>query len=482
VLVLLFVALLILIAYFLTHSYYVQLDLHKNKVLDRLEAIANTAALQLDGDQLQHLLTTYQKKDAIESNLQDVGYASLQKELLNIKEQNHLRSDLYTLTFDSENNAFFFGVSSSQQPYFRHLYDEFPTALEQHYFEGGKIDVYEDENGYWLSAFAPIKNSKGKVVGVVQADSLFDEFLYEARSEIFMNIVISLVVTLVLMFFLVRSMHAILHTEDVLTANLIQSKLALEQKNQDMLDSIQYAKKIQDAILPQQAMIAEVLPESFIFFEPRDIVSGDFYWFKKCKGKIYVAAVDCTGHGVPGAFMSMIGATLLDDIISKKELDKPNEILNHLNSGIVKALKQNGNESTPSDGMDIALCVIDVNSKVLQFAGAFRPLLWMRKGRCQRLKSDAYSIGGHFTQHSNHQLQEIRYEEGDAFYIYSDGYADQFGGEKGKKFMTKRFRELIVSIEPYKMSRQKELLREAFISWKGEEEQVDDVLVIGFRL
>jgi len=482
VLVLLFVAMLILIAYFLTHSYFIQLGIHKNKILSRLEAVASTAATQIDGNQLEYLFKEYPKKGDIKTNYQDRVYQLLRENLLEVKKQNKLSTDIYTLSYDKDNKRFLFGISTTEKPLFRDSYEHFPPELLDRYEYGGKIDVYEDQYGYWLSAFSPIMNSRGKIIGVVQVDSKFNEFLSEARKEIFLNIGISLLVTMVLFFFLSRAMRTILLKEDQLTADLLQSKLELEQKNQDTLDSILYAKKIQDAILPLTSKVKESLSESFVFHLPRDIVSGDFYWFKHIREKIFIASVDCTGHGVPGAFMSMIGSILLDDIISKKQINSPEIILNKLHNGVVKALKQTMRKKASKDGMDIALCVIEDDFSKLRFSGAFRPLLHISEGKINRIRSDSAPIGGFRAEEPKFSLHEIDVKKGDCFYIYSDGFADQFGGSDNKKYLTKRFREFLLSISHESMERQEELLREEFESWKADSEQVDDVLVIGFRL
>lgn len=447
-----------------------------------MEAVANTAATQIEGNQLAYLFEVYEKKGDIRSNDQDKVYELLRETLLEIKKQNRLSTEIYTLTYDKSIDAFYFGVCTNEKPLFREVYDHYPKKLLEQYTKGGEIDVYEDENGHWLSAFAPLVNSKGEVVGVVQVDSIFDEFLKEAKEEIFTNIGISLIVTLILLFFLAKSVRSILITEDRLTADLIQSKLELEHKNQETLDSILYAKKIQDAILPLHSTIKESLKESFILHRPRDIVSGDFYWFRHLRGKIFIASVDCTGHGVPGAFMSMIGSILLDDIIVTKQIDQPDIILNMLHKGVVKALRQSSKEKASKDGMDIALCVIDEKLNKLQFAGALRPLIHIREGELMRIKSDASPIGGYRAEMPVFSLHEIDIQKGDVFYIYSDGYPDQFGGELDKKYMTKRFRELLLSMAHRDMSVQKDLLEKEFNRWRGNNEQVDDVLVLGFRL
>ena len=482
VLLLLFVALLALIIYFLLHSYYVQLDIHKQKVLSRLDAIANTTATQINGDDLENLLIKYPNKDDIESNEQEVLYSSIHSLLSAVKLKNNLNSDIYTLSYLKKQSSFVFGVSSANDPFYRHEYTHFPEELIELYESGGRIGVYEDENGHWLSAFVPIKNSQGKVIAIIQADSQFDEFIDEARSSILINIVISLAFTLALVFFLFRSVRSILMAEDKLTQDLVLSKHNLEERNRDIMDSIKYAKKIQEAILPAISCMEKILPKSFILFKPRDIVSGDFYWFKEIDEFIIIASVDCTGHGVPGAFMSMIGSVLLEDIVSKKQTTDPNVILDLLHQKVVQALKQDAIDTDSKDGMDIALCVIHKKSNKLAYAGACRPLVIVRRNEVQQIKADCFPIGGTMYDRNNYTAHKVEIQEGDQFYIFSDGYPDQFGGEKGKKYMTIRFRKFLLSISNKTMNEQKILLDNEFNQWKGKEEQVDDVLVIGFQV
>jgi serine phosphatase RsbU (regulator of sigma subunit) len=480
VLVLLFLSLLLLIGYFLTHSYVVQLDIHKTKILTRLEAVAKTASSQIDGNQLEYLQTTYRKKGGVETNNEDRVYELLNEVLSKVKELNNLNTSIYTLF--REDGHFYFGVNSELKPYFRHEYEHFPEELSTNYSQGGIVDVYKDGSGYWLSAFAPIKNSKDEVIAVVQVDSRFDEFLREAREEIFFNIGLSLLVTLVIIFFLIRSIRSILLQEDQLNVKLMQSNLELETKSKETLDSIIYAKRIQEAILPLKERILESLPESFVFHLPRNIVSGDFYWFKRLKNKIFIASVDCTGHGVPGAFMSMIGTILLDDIVEKKGIYEPDQILTELHNDVVKALKQDRKEKASKDGMDMALCAFDTEFKTLKFAGAFRPLIHISGGVLNRIKADSAPIGGVGSQPPKFNQHLIDIKKGDCLYIYSDGFADQFGGDRNKKYMTRRFRSFLASVAHFPMEEQRSLLQEELSRWQGDKEQVDDILVIGVRV
>ncbi len=248
--------------------------------------------------------------------------------------------------------------------------------------------------------------------------------------------------------------------------------------------SITYAKRIQEAILPTLEDIRAALPDSFIFFQPKDIVSGDFYWFNKKDDKIFIAAVDCTGHGVPGAFMSMIGNDLLNQIANIEGITNPGEMLNNLHREVQFALKQRDGLNENHDGMDIALCCIDYKKKELQFASANRVLYFFNEaGEFKELKGDKNAIGGMIhTSRRNYTCFTIPFEKGDCFYIFSDGIVDQFGGKDEKKFGYKRLKNLFADNQQFKMSRQKELLEKTMTSWIGELEQVDDMLVIGVRL
>ncbi|SMG50392.1 Predicted ATPase [Marivirga sericea] len=267
------------------------------------------------------------------------------------------------------------------------------------------------------------------------------------------------------------------------TVEVVEQKEIIEKKNENITASIKYAERIQSAALPTNESISASLKENFIYFKPRDIVSGDFYWFAKTKDKIFIAAVDCTGHGVPGAFMSLVGESHLTSIVKQNNILEPGKILDHLHDAIQRSLKQK--ESNNQDGMDAALCAIDITNNTLEYAGANNPLVMVdQKGEMTIIKANKMAIGGKRKTRNNDRFTNHKVDlvKGTTFYIYSDGYADQFGGPNDRKFMVKNMKKLLQDIAPEPVEKQKSILGDRFESWKGQQSQVDDVLVIGFRV
>lgn len=262
-------------------------------------------------------------------------------------------------------------------------------------------------------------------------------------------------------------------------------KNIIEEKNNDITDSIEYAKHIQDAILPEKEKILQALPESFILYMPKDIVSGDFYWsMQAATGETLIAAADCTGHGVPGAFMSMIGSNTLTKIVAEHNQTQPGEILTRLNGEIKSALKQKTEGSSSKDGMDIALLKLTRENESIRvdYAGANRPLIYFENGEMKEIPPDKNAVGGFTNDHFKFTNHSLTVAKDCMLYVFSDGFADQFGGPKGKKFMVKNLKELFDSIKYLPISAQEKTLQDVFLAWKGNREQIDDVLLIGIRL
>lgn len=272
------------------------------------------------------------------------------------------------------------------------------------------------------------------------------------------------------------------------TEEVVRQKDEVERQSRKVVelyknvtDSIRYAKRLQESILPPEKRIHDLMPDSFVLYRPKDIVSGDFYWVDRVKDKVLFAAVDCTGHGVPGAFMSLIGHNGLNQAVKERQHTRPSDVLKELNRIAYEALHKDREQYLVRDGMDMAFCSYDPSTRELEYAGANCPLYVVRRGELMQFSPNKSAIGSFeladmvFTDHS------IQLEPGDMVYIFSDGYADQFGGPKGKKFLYKQFRDTLVGVSQEPTVRQRSLLQEVFNNWRGAHEQVDDILVMGMR-
>lgn len=259
-----------------------------------------------------------------------------------------------------------------------------------------------------------------------------------------------------------------------------RDKIASQRK--DILDDIRYSKRIQEAIFPTQEYLQQILPEYFILNLPRNIVSGDFYWAGETQTHKVVAVADCTGHGISGAFMTMAGTAFLNEILSRYPTTiQANEILFELRKLVMKLLKQKGEEGEAADGMDISLILIDNEKQTIQFAGANNPLYLIRNDELTVYKGDRMPIGIHIFYDKPFTNNDFDFKKGDSIYMFSDGFADQFGGPRNKKFRYSNFQELLLKIHNSPLKEQKEALERTIVSWKGNNDQVDDILIMGIR-
>ena len=283
--------------------------------------------------------------------------------------------------------------------------------------------------------------------------------------------------------------------------SVIKQKEKVEEIHQALSDSIDYAKRIQESIMPQVTEIERHVEEYFIYFKPRDIVSGDFYWFTNKDNHTIIAAADCTGHGVPGAFMSVLGISLLHDIVEKENCIDPGRILDRLRKEVITALNQKGNIGEQKDGMDISLVCINHETNKIKFSGANNSLYIVKR---EKLKTQSKAIRPYkndepssfqlyeikpnkmpiaiYNKMDSFDTQELDIEKGDQIYLFSDGYIDQFGGEKGRKYMSKRFKKLLLENAHKSMQEQKENLDKEINNWQGNNSQIDDILVLGVML
>ncbi len=273
--------------------------------------------------------------------------------------------------------------------------------------------------------------------------------------------------------------------EDVIEANqtlekkVIERTKLIEQQKVNITDSIHYASRIQSALLPPNEELDRLLPSYFILNKPKDIVSGDYYWVSNKNNSIIVALADCTGHGVPGAFMSILGINFLNEIVNTTEEIIANEILNKLRGHLIKSLRQTGEKDEAKDGMEMALCVVDFGNKKLQYSGAFRPLYLLRNGELTEFKGDNMPIGIYYDINVPFRNNEMQFKENDIIYMFSDGYVDQLGGPDRKTYKSKKFKQLLINIHQKPLHEQKVILEQEYDQWKRDIEQTDDMLVMG---
>lgn len=256
----------------------------------------------------------------------------------------------------------------------------------------------------------------------------------------------------------------------------------IELKNTDITDSIKYARTIQSAIVPPVALLDNMLPEHFIINKPRDIVSGDFIWFAEKKEKIVITVTDCTGHGVPGAIMSMLGVSALNEIVNGRNITRANLILDALREKVVDTFSQKQSDSITFDGMSLSLVVINMRSHTFEFAGAYNNLLYYSNCEQKILYADRIPVGASYVEDVKFKSQKLEYKPGDVIYLYSDGYQDQFGGDNDKKFSSRRLRQTLFTVHQLPMPDQKQILVETLDEWKGDREQTDDITILGIRL
>lgn len=527
--------------YYSYREYNDKVEILREEKLTFLKAIVSTAATQFDGDTHQAVIEKYTKKDDIVKNNQDSDYKILHNLLLDLYNKNELKSPIYTMIknpgakISKLENSFSLIITSDKEPYFRHPYTP-PKEVFEQYGKVGSYGPYKDEHGEWLSAFAPIKNKNGKVVAMIQADMNLMVFEKEIFDRVIKRLVISVVVLIVILIIVFVFVNKItksmvgLQRQVVSFNNELESKNdllkeqeeelrqnneelhqfadqlseinremerrnkeitrqheALKQKDEqlemqhtELKDSIAYALRIQRSILPLDAIVKEYMPENFIFYRPKDVVSGDFYWINKVEDKIFIAAIDCTGHGVPGAFMSVIGYTQLNHIILERNVFDPGKILKLLDEAVRRSLKQDSGES--NDGMDMSLICLDYNEGTLKFAGAHNNMYQSQNGELLTYKANRFPVGGSQFTDKKFETHTVQLKSGDFYYIFTDGFPDQFGGDNNKKYKRKTLLRLLQENEEKHFDEMDKILVEEFLMWKNTNEQTDDILVIGIKI
>ncbi|HVA98087.1 MAG TPA: tetratricopeptide repeat protein [Bacteroidia bacterium] len=380
-------------------------------------------------------------------------------------------------------------------------------------FDNKQLSILYAETGRWKKAYETYKeyditkdslvnDDKSKQIGRIEAKTEYDkkiliqkqkEILSDAENKRQKNIIIFMAIialtVLVIAFIIFRSLKITRKQKSVIELQKAEAeqqknkveeqKYLIEIKNKEVLDSIAYAKRLQDAILPPIHVIKKHFPKSFVFYKPKDIVAGDFYWMETIGDNVFVAACDCTGHGVPGAMVSLVCSNALNRSVKEFGMKEPGKILDKVNELVLETFEKS--ESEVNDGMDISLCSFNLKTNELEWSGANNPFWYFTEGKLNKITADKQAIGQHnFSKSFNtHKLQ---IQKGTAFYLFTDGYADQFGGQNGKKFKYKQLQQILFEMQSFSMDKQGEMLKNIFEEWKGNLEQVDDILIMGISI
>ena len=491
ILLIVFLTILGIASFFTIFGYFNQLANYEEAVLNQLMGVVSGLGANFDGDKHEELMNKHQWRDDIDAFGVDPDYDQLARSLAEAQAANGLSSRIFTMFYDDEERIFLYVISSdTTQTTFRHKYEMYPNVLLEKIEEGGKLDRYDSETGEWISAFYPIRNSNGKVVGLIQADVEFGAFKQMAFDQFKQQMLISLGVILLIAAGLYPYVRSVLNEDEEMKVALVKQKQQIEEHNQlieerntDLQESLNYAGQIQETMLPSAEVFSSILPNSFVFYQPKEKVSGDFYWIKKYEDNVFIALSDCSGHGIPGALMSMIGLSKLTSIHVHHPHYAPHEILNKMDEEVTESLTVKSYRSATTDSMEIGVCKIDPKTNKVIFAGGMVDMYQVRNGEIIEHKGDRFPVAGGDSYDKNKFDQKIiKAEEGDAFYMFSDGYADQFGGPKQKKFLNKNFKKLLLEIHGQPAAEKQKKLHQEFNNWKGDTEQLDDVLVIGFTL
>ncbi|MFK8044916.1 MAG: PP2C family protein-serine/threonine phosphatase [Crocinitomicaceae bacterium] len=475
-----YVLFIVVTVFFISFGYYQELGLQKERQYDKLKGVVAVIASSIDGDSHEYMMKNYDSNLSQESRIAKSVYDRLSKKLNKGENAAKTGSTIYTLTRDKRNGKFFYGVRSDDFVDINNEYRKVPDELVKNYKVGGVIPIYESENGTWLSAFHPIKNSKNEVVALLEADIEFSMFKKIVNNHFFKRLVISLLVILLIFVFFIRYAKKVLKEEAENQSQLAQQKKVIESKNKDITDSMHYALKIQKTILPPTTTFKENFDDCFIFYKSKDIVAGDFYWLERIGDDIFIAVADCTGHGVPGAILSIICANILNSVIVETKINDTAEILDNVRQKVIAYLTSG--DFAMNDGMDISLCKINLKTRELQYTGANNSIYIVKNGELKILKACKQPIGKYdFAKDFKSTCYHLA--KGEMVYMFTDGYADQFGGPNSKKFKYKNFRSLLLQSSTFSnLEEQRNAIEKAFLDWKGNEEQIDDICVVGIRV
>ena len=442
----------------------------------RLGTIVSTVSEQLSSSNVLSLLDRYRSPGLVIKNTQDAWYYVLHERLNKATVRNGLTTPLEIVHYDSSSTQLQVIVTAADKPRFRSAWQGDPTWLLSHYGSSGSGKM-GGAGSTELIAYEPMRDSEGRTVGMLIARAPTELATAAALSSLIRNIGIAVVLFGIAGFLLFRYVGRWLQEEE-------HSHEKLQERHDHITDSIAYAGKIQRAMVPSALLYDELFDDSFIIDRPKDVVSGDFHWVHRIDANTcYVAAADCTGHGLPGAMIAAIGCSLLNEIVPMHADKDPAAILGILHKRMVAALHQQGKQRGAGDGMDLALCRVDRQHNELLFAGAYRPLYWSHQGQLSVINGDRRPIGGgHYDEARKFTSHRLAFTRGDRIYLFSDGYVDQFGGPDKERFMTTRLRSMIQQHQHLPLKEQAIVFDRTFLEWKGAADQMDDVSMLGLAV
>ena len=477
--------LIVLSAYLIGHHYFVQLRQAEESTLDRLYGIASTLAQQVDKNAVEGVFERFPFSGDTAGLYADPTYQMYTKLFERAMESNQLKTPIYTLSYDSISRGYFGGIASNGQQSYGWQYVNPPKGYDAIYKSGGTIPPFEDDHGTWLSAVCPLRNERGRVFAVIEVDYPFDSFIEEARTELLGGILVSILVFIAIGAITYPVLSQILTAEEESKLALAQANDHISEKNQEIMSSLEYASTIQETMLPDNEELSRFFSNYMVFNRPRDIVSGDFYWFHQIDdAKALIAVGDCTGHGVPGALMSIMGHSYLNEIVVEQKTVLPAAILERLNEKIAQTFVHTDNcKRNGTDGMDIGICLVDKQSNQLTYAGARHQLTIIENGAATQLKGTRRGIGEHYlTLESPFENASIALSPTASYYLCTDGLQDQFGGPERKKIMRKGVVRWLTEMETLEPELRLDWLETRLAEWKSGCPQIDDICLVGFSV
>jgi serine phosphatase RsbU (regulator of sigma subunit) len=474
---------LLLAAFLIYGQYQRSLALSERLVLERLRAVATTLQPRLNAEMIKDILERHPFDTADTVALKnDSSFRFLSGLMRSAFYANELKTPIYTLTCDKDTNELRLGISSHGVSTYGLLYTSHVQEHLDVYEHGGVIPMYTDEYGTWLSALVPIRTAEGKQIAALAVDYPFDDFVMYAEDDAVANVRATLGIFSGIAIILFGVLGLMIRADEKRQIELKRTHEEIREKTEDLEAGIRYAARMQASLQPREEALSAFFGDHLFIDLPKDTVSGDFLWFHRLdENRALVAVADCTGHGVPGALMTIMGYDLLNDAVNMEGNTSPAAILNYVDGRICNAFGcQQGGQS--SDGMDMGICLVDRSSSTITYAGARRPLLVVQDGNAELVEATRKSIGEQQLNGSSFVDVELPITPSDRYFLYSDGLQDQFGGEQGKKLGHRSLRSWLASLNGSMAATGKAQLISKLHEWKGAEEQVDDICLFGFGL